>query len=41
MIFIKKKSKKDFIIPLKTNRNVFLNDPSEKVGKPVVTIQAC
>lgn len=35
MVFIKKKAKKDFIIPLKTNRNVFLSDPSQKVGKPV------
>jgi hypothetical protein len=35
MIYIKNKAKKDFVIPLKDNRNVFLGDPSEKVGKPV------
>lgn len=35
LIFIKHKARKDFIIPLKSNRNVFLSDPSAKVGKPV------
>lgn len=35
MIFIKNTAKKDFIIPLKSNRNVFLDAPSAKVGKPV------
>ena len=35
MEFIKQKVKKDFIIPLKTNRNVFLSEPAEKVGKSV------
>jgi len=35
LLFIKQKAKKDFIIPLKSNRNVFLSDPSAKVGKPV------
>lgn len=35
MTFIKNKSKKDFIIPLKTNRNVFLAEPSAKLGKSV------
>lgn len=35
MVFIKSKVKKDFIIPLKSNRNVFLSAPSEKVGKSI------
>ena len=35
MIFIKQKARKDFIIPLKDNRNVFLADPATKVGKPI------
>jgi len=35
MLFIKQKAKKDFVIPLKSNRNVFLSDPSAKAGKPV------
>ena len=35
MVFIKKKVKKDFVIPLKSNRNVFLSEPSEKVGKSI------
>jgi len=35
MVFIKNSAKKDFIIPLKSNRNVFLDAPSAKVGKPV------
>jgi Transposase DDE domain len=35
MDFIKNKAKKDFVIPLKSNRNVFLSAPSEKTGKPV------
>ena len=35
MEFIKNKVNKDFIIPLKTNRNVFLWEPSAKVGKSV------
>jgi hypothetical protein len=35
MLFIKEKSKKDFVIPLKSNRNVFLSDPSAKAGKPI------
>lgn len=30
----KHKARKDFVIPLKSNRNVFLSDPSAKVGKP-------
>jgi hypothetical protein len=35
MIYIKQKVRKDFVIPLKSNRNVFVSDPSAKVGKPV------
>lgn len=35
MDFIKNKAKKDFVIPLKSNRNVFLCAPSEKTGKPI------
>jgi hypothetical protein len=35
MVFIKNSAKKDFIIPLKSNRNVFLAAPSAKVGKSV------
>lgn len=35
LLFIKQKAKKDFVIPLKSNRNVFLSDPSAKAGKPV------
>lgn len=35
MVYIKKKARKDFIIPLKTNRNVFLTAPSAKSGKCV------
>ncbi len=35
MVYIKNKAKKDFVIPLKTNRNVFLAEPSAKSGKPV------
>ena len=35
MVYIKNSAKKDFVIPLKSNRNVFLCDPSAKVGKPV------
>ena len=34
MLFIKQKAKKDFVIPLKSNRNVFVADPSAKAGKP-------
>lgn len=34
LTYIKQKARKDFIIPLKSNRNVFLWDPSAKVGKP-------
>lgn len=34
MIFIKTKAEKDFILPLKTNRNVFLAQPAAKLGKP-------
>jgi len=34
-LFIKEKAKKDFVIPLKSNRNVFLSDPSAKAGKPI------
>lgn len=35
MNFIKTRANKDFIIPLKTNRNVFLAPPDAKLGKPV------
>lgn len=35
MVYIKETTKNDFIIPLKTNRNVFLAEPSQKVGKSV------
>ena len=35
MNFIRSKAKRDFIIPLKTNRNVFLAEPSAKLGKSV------
>ena len=35
MEFVKKTVKKDFVIPLKSNRNVFLGDPSEKTGNSV------
>ena len=35
MNFIKNTAKKDFIIPIKSNRNVFLAPPSAKLGKPV------
>ena len=35
MVYIKVTAKKDFIILLKTNRNVFLAEPSVKSGKPV------
>jgi hypothetical protein len=35
MVYIKNKCKKEFIIPLKDNRNIYLGDPSEKKGKPV------
>lgn len=34
LTFIKNKARKDFVIPLKSNRNVFLADPSAKAGKP-------
>jgi DDE superfamily endonuclease len=34
MVYIKEKAGKDFVIPLKSNRNVFLSDPSAKMGKP-------
>jgi len=34
LLFIKQKAKKDFVIPLKSNRNVFLSAPSAKAGKP-------
>lgn len=35
MVYIKVKAEKDFIIPIKTNRNVFLAQPSAKIGKSV------
>ena len=35
MNYIKNIAKKEFIIPLKSNRNVFLAAPSAKLGKPV------
>jgi hypothetical protein len=35
LVYIKEKARKDFVIPLKGNRNVFLSDPSAKVGKPI------
>ena len=35
MNFIKNTARKEFIIPLKSNRNVFLAPPSAKLGKPV------
>jgi len=35
MIYIKQKARKDFVIPLKSNRNVFMSDSSAKAGKPV------
>lgn len=35
LIYIKLKAQKDFVIPLKSNRNVFLTEPSAKAGKPV------
>lgn len=35
MVYIKNAAKKDFVIPLKSNRNVFLAEPSAKSGKPV------
>jgi hypothetical protein len=35
MVYIKNTAKRDFIIPLKTNRNVFLAEPSQKAGKPI------
>ncbi len=35
LIYLKQKARKDFVIPLKSNRNVFLSDPSAKAGKPV------
>jgi len=35
MVYIKNTARKDFILPLKTNRNVFLAEPSQKAGKPV------
>ena len=35
LLYIKQKSRKDFVIPLKSNRNVFLCDPSAKAGKPL------
>jgi len=35
MVFIKNKAKRDFVIPLKSNRNVFLAEPSAKAGKSV------
>jgi hypothetical protein len=34
MEFIKKKARRDFVIPLKGNRNVYLTAPWEKTGKP-------
>jgi DDE superfamily endonuclease len=38
MVYIKNKAKRDFIIPVKANRNVFLGEPGEKSGKPVKLI---
>lgn len=35
MIFIKDTAGKDFIFPIKSNRNVFLAEPAAKTGKPV------
>jgi hypothetical protein len=34
LIFIKQKARKDFVIPLKSNRNVFVSEPCAKAGKP-------
>lgn len=34
LLFIKGKARIDFVIPLKSNRNVFLLDPAAKAGKP-------
>ena len=34
LIYIKQKARKDFVMPVKSNRNVYLSDPSAKVGKP-------
>ncbi len=34
LTYIKQKARKDFIIPLKSNRNVFLCSPAARVGKP-------
>ena len=35
LLYIKKQARKDFVIPLKSNRNVFVSDPSAKAGKPL------
>ena len=35
LLYIKQKARKDFVMPLKSNRNVYLSDPSAKAGKPV------
>jgi hypothetical protein len=35
LMYIKQHARKDFIIPLKSNRNVYLSDPSAKAGKPL------
>jgi hypothetical protein len=35
LVYIKQKAGKDFVIPLKGNRNVYLSDPSAKAGKPL------
>ncbi len=34
LVFIKQKARKDFVIPLRSNRNVFVSAPCAKVGKP-------
>lgn len=41
MEFIKKKAKRDFVIPLKSNRNVYLTAPCEKMGKSVKLESLC
>lgn len=35
LLYIKQKARKDFVIPLKANRNIYLADPSAKAGKPL------
>lgn len=35
LIYIKHKARKDFVMPLKSNRNVFLAEASAKAGKPI------